>query len=268
MRQIIYIIGTILLATSCQVIPEDERLLPIDLEQSNRTTLLVEFSALQCVNCPLAAEEAHNMITLHQDRLVVVEMHPASNKLTAAKPEWDYTCEEADIYYTHFGGTNSTPFPTGVINFAKVKDEYFLSHSLWEAAYTAAAAIPSYVDITLDVTTDDGAHSIEIESTITNLATIDVEVQYILWLTEDSIVGPQLMPDGALNQNYSHNHMLRDAITDVWGTPLHLAANQSNSQIDTYIMPEKVNPINCNVVAIVLKNNEVIQAKEYKLKNK
>lgn len=255
------------LFAACEVIPENDRLIPIDMEESNRKTLLIEFSALKCVNCPNAAEEAHNMSLLHGDMFVVVEMHPASNTLTQAKPEWDYTCEESDIYYKYFGGTNTTPFPTGVINFAQTQDGYFQPYSLWEAAYTKSAGKISHIDIMQIVQADPETRTLSITEGVINLSTEALDVQYIVWLTEDSILGPQMMPDGSLNQQYYHNHILRDAITDVWGEELHIEMYETQFITIEYQLPEKVIMENCNIVGLALKNGEVVQVNEYKLKD-
>lgn len=251
---------------SCEVIAEEDRYIPIDMAQSNRKTLLVDFSGLRCVNCPKAAEEAHHMQELYGDKLVVVEMHPKSNPLTEAKAEWDYTCEEADIYYKHFGGTSSTPLPAGVVNMTQTDGNYFLAYSLWNAAYQRSASKISHIFMYHNTSYNAEQGTLELRAEITNLSTATLEVEYVAWLTEDSIIGPQMMADGTLNQTYSHNHVLRDALTDVWGEKMVIERDQTEVVAITYTMPEKVNPDNCNIVGLVIQNGEVIQASEYKLK--
>lgn len=253
---------------SCEVIPEGDRFIPIDVKETNRTTLLIEFSGLRCMNCPNAAEEAHDMLSLYGDNLLVVEMHPKSNSMTHAKAEWDYTCEASDTYYTYFGGSSTTPFPTGVINMTPAEDgKYFLEYPLWGAAYQESASKISHIDIQQAVRYDASSRTVVMDAYITNLSTIDMKVQHIVWLTEDSIVGPQVMPDGSQNKEYVHNHVLRDAITDVWGDSLAITAGATEIVTLDYPLPEKVNPTNCNIISLVLKDKEVIQAKEYKIKN-
>ena len=73
--------------------------------------LVEKYTGPKCVNCPTAAEEAHSLLTEYPDNLVVVAMHPADNHFTqTGKPEYDYTCPEANDYYRYFGGTAVTPF--------------------------------------------------------------------------------------------------------------------------------------------------------------
>lgn len=259
----IFIGFTLCLLAACEVISEGDRLIPVDIDNSNRTTLLVEFSGLKCNNCPKAAEEAHNLLSLYGDKLVVVEMHPKSNTLTEAKPEWDYTCPEADEYYTFFGGTNTTPLPIGVMNMTKTNDDYFVKYQLWGATYTTYAKIMS--PIALSHTIEKNANEIHLEATISNLSAEPMDIQYIAWLTEDAIIGPQMMPDGVINMEYAHNHMLRASITDTWGTALQLGAEEVKTLPISYTLPSHVNPDNCNIVGIVMKDNVAIQVHEYKL---
>ena len=77
------------LLTACEVIPEGDRLIPLETEATNRKTLLVEFSGVNCNNCPTAAEEGHKLQHLYGEKLVIVEMHPASNALTNGGKNYD-----------------------------------------------------------------------------------------------------------------------------------------------------------------------------------
>lgn len=246
------------LLTSCEVIPENDRLILVEIEETNRTTLIVEFSGLQCNNCPNAATMAHDLQEYYGEKLVIVEMHPASNTLTqAARPEWDYTCPEADEYYKHW----QVPFlPFGVINMSQ-KFEY----QTWGTACQQSAMMLSPVTLTQAIQVDSS--NIQIEATIENLSYDMLSLEYIAWLTEDSIIGPQIMPNKKTNKEYVHNHILRDAITSTWGTPVTVAVGESFDIALTYTLPENVVANNCNIVGVLMKDGTAIQVNEYKLKN-
>jgi len=256
-------VGTL---TSCEVIPEGQQLIPVDMAETNRTTLLVDFSALKCVNCPNAAEEAHNLQALYGDKLIVVEMHPASNPLTQAKAEWDYTCDAADAYYLFFGGNSTTPLPTGVINMAKTDDTYFVDYSKWGACYANSAKAYSPVRMTQQAIYNPQTRETKIQLSVANIMSESIDnLQYIAWVTEDSIVGPQAMPDGSNNMSYTRNHVLRDAITDIWGQALSLAQAETKTVELTYTLSEKYVAENCNVVGIIMQDGVVIQAHQVKI---
>ena len=246
------------LLTACEVIPENDRLIPIEMEESNRTTLIVEFSGLQCNNCPNAATTAHDLLEYYGDKLVVVEMHPASNSLTqAARPEWDYTCPESDEYYKHW----QIPYlPFGIINMSQPEE-----YQTWGTACQQSAMMISPVTLTQAAQVD--STTLQIEATIGNLSYDALSLEYIAWLTEDSIIGPQVMPNRKTNKEYAHNHILRDAITSTWGTPVTVESGESSSISITYTLPQNVVANNCNIVGIVMKDDTAIQVNEYKLKN-
>lgn len=257
-------IGIFLIAlTACEVIPENEKKIPIEMEETNRTTLIVEFSGLACNNCPNAAQTAHDLLEYYGDKVVVVEMHPASNSLTqAAKPEWDYTCPTADEYYT----TWSIPsLPGGVINMSSIEGSYNVAYQEWGTACMNSSKMLSPVTITQHVQTDS-TNTLQIEATITNLSYDVLDLKYIAWLTEDSIIGPQRMPNNKINTEYVHNHILRDALTDTWGMSIKVEAGDSTIISLTYTLPQKTVPKNCNIVGVVTKDGEAIQVNEYKLK--
>ena len=47
---------------ACDVVPEDDRLIDMPLNPSDRTVLLIEFTGCRCVNCPGAAMVANEML--------------------------------------------------------------------------------------------------------------------------------------------------------------------------------------------------------------
>lgn len=264
----IFVVCSLLALVACEVIPENEQMIPIEMEQTNRTTLIVEFSAMACNNCPMAAETAHNLLAMYGENLVVVEMHPASNSLTAArKPEWDYTCPESDQYYLFFGNNTIAPLPNGVVNMTQTDGSYFVDYTSWGALYNQYSKQGSHIALTHSVLLDSTNNAIQIQASIQNNWFEADSLQYIAWLTEDSIVGPQMMPNGKVDQKYVHNHLLRDAITDLWGMPIEVNAEDATNVSFTYTLPEKVVAKNCNIVGIVMKNGEAIQVNEYKLNN-
>ena len=166
----------------CEVIKEEDRLIPVEQEESgSRTHVLLEFTGFRCVNCPKAAETAQTLHELYGERLIVVALHPASNPFTQGK--YDYTCPAADSIYQYMGGTASTPFPTGNIDMTATDGSYFCDPEEWPTALSRAMA----------------------DTIVPSLA----EAKKSYWLVEDSVLGAQAMPDGSVNMEYYHRHVLR-----------------------------------------------------------
>lgn len=262
------LLGSLLAA--CEVIGPDDRnkvtFTPTDPSSIKRTSLLIEYSGWQCVNCPTAAEVAHQLKELYNENLVVVVMHPESNPNTRHnnKPALNYTCPEADSIYIMMGGTNTTPFPTGNVNM--VKDEtkgYFNDYDKWATLVSQAYANPKPVLISQEID-HIGENVLSIAVDITNLDTVAMDATLQVWLTEDGVIGSQKKPEGT-DKEYAHNHLMRASITSIWGDIVPIEAHMTQQVVYEYTLPEKVVKENCNIVSLVTINGEVVQAKETRI---
>ena len=220
----LFIYMVILALCSCEVIPEDERLIPVETKPSgHRTHVLLEFTGFRCVNCPSAAEIASELQHMYDSSLIVVSLHPASNPFTQGK--YDYTCPAADSIYTWLGGTATTPFPAGNLDLLNYEGDWFVDMREWPTMVYQAmqdSLVPA-----LD----------------------KAEISY--WLVEDSIKGAQAMPDGTVNMEYYHRHVLRD-----------IQANQADITI-----PTGANPAQLYLITVYSDPNDkhILQAYEKKL---
>ena len=247
---------------ACQVIPENEQLIPVESSESAKTCLLIDFSGWRCINCPAAAEEAHKLLEQYGDQLIVMEAHPATNSLTkppAKYPEYDYTCPAADSLYIALGGTGTTPLPVGSVDMAAFNNgsgsgAYLKTPDQWGAMVYASLKNDCQVDIRLHRNEKK-----EIVCQLNNKSEQELACSLYVWLTEDSIVSAQYFPDSTTTQ-YVRNHLLRDAILPAGGKTLTLAPLQQTEQIVVYTLPEKVVPENCHIVAAVYADGEIIQA--------
>lgn len=273
MKRIVYILSIMLLAVSCQVIHENEQMVevftPADTSQIKRASLLIEYSGWRCVNCPNAAEVAHELKEQYGEELVVVVMHPATNPNTryGNNQAVNYTCPEADSIYLHMGGTTTTSFPTGNINFQKQNNSYFTSMDTWATQvsqyYTSS---PIIMNQTLNYTDS----IVDIELYLCSMSSSTLETTLQIWLTEDSIVGKQYIPTtGKATNDYVHNHLLRASVLpSVWGEKHQLPSITPTKLHFQYALPEKVVVKNCNVVSIISVGGVAIQVKETKITTK
>ena len=266
---LLLVLGSLL--TSCEVIPAGQReeviFTPTDPSAVKRSSLLIEYSGWQCVNCPTAAEEAHRLKELYGEDLVVVVMHPESNPNTRHnnKPALNYTCPEADSIYIVMGGNNTTPFPTGNVNMVQQATKgYFQDFDKWGTLISQAYTSPKPILLSQEVKGNMDSKDVNIAVDITNLDTQAIEATLQVWLTEDSVMGSQKKPEGT-DKNYAHNHLMRASITPIWGKILPIEANMTHQVVYEYTLPEKVVKENCNIVSLVSLNGEVVQAKETKI---
>ncbi len=236
MKRYLYLILTLVLC-SCEVINEADRLIPMPLPaNSEHRHVLIEFTGFRCVNCPEAAQTAQALKEAYPNQLYVVAMHPASNPFTQGK--YDYTCPAADSIYQLLGGTSTTPFPAGNIDLDLYEESYLAGPEQWTTmvyeAMTDTVAPYLYASAKAD--------SIQREIQVTPQYTANDDLQIAYWLIEDSVLGVQAMPDGSVNMNYYHRHLLR-AVSEQASFPI----------------PDECRPAYCSVVAVLYdKNNHYI----------
>ena len=207
-----YLLTLSLLFTGCEIIPEQEQLIPVPAPiGSTRRHVLLDFTGFRCVNCPEAASTAASLQALYGDQLILVSLHPASNPFTQGL--YDYTCPASDSVYLFLGGTPSTPFPIGNIDLRLTPEGYLSDPSDWPYLVGQAMADTLYApDITAELTYDSQTHSLKAHCVISDFELLLPRLA--IWLVEDSLIGVQAMPDGSVNTHYVHRHLLRDAAHD------------------------------------------------------
>ena len=253
----------VVLLASCEVIREDDRLIelpqPIAGEQAH---VLVDYTGFRCVNCPKAAEMAEELQGLYGERLIVVSMHPASNPFTQGK--YDYTCPAADTYYQLMGGTASTPFPAGNIDFTQHDNTYFADYLQWPTMMSEAMQQDSRTSITAQAQLREKEIIVRTEVS----AEQEKQCKVVVWLMEDSIVGMQAMPDGTANSEYIHMHMLRTTGKEVWGKDCKVSYVPTACE-DTISLPDGCVAKNCHVVSILMdaESKEIYNATQVTIQN-
>ena len=203
-----------MLLVGCQVIPEQEQVLPLPNVEPVSNALLIDFTGFLCVNCPTAAEEAQRLHETYPDNLVVVAMHPADNHFTqTVLADYDYTCPAANDYYRYFGGTASTPFPSGIVDM----QQEWLDYPSWASRVRASILRLKTGHVDVEIADVDETNRSFSYSLVAG-AESKVDAQVLLWLVADSVQGAQMMPNGAENRSYTHRHMLRASVLDdPWG---------------------------------------------------
>jgi hypothetical protein len=140
---------------------------------------------------------------------------------------------------------------------------YFYDYDQWGTLVSQAYANPKPVQLKTEVSLTD-TNVIFVAVDVTNFDTQAIEATLQVWLTEDSVIGNQKKPEGT-DKNYAHNHLMRASISPLWGDIVPIEAHMTQQVVYEYTLPEKVVKENCNIVAILSLNGEVVQAYETKI---
>lgn len=258
---ILYIMCLVVLS-GCQVIGEDDRYIRLEGSKTDRVNLLVEYTGWRCPNCPKAANAAHELLEANDGNLVVVELHPALNGLT--RPDRggrdNYQCPEADVYYQYMGGTNVTPFPTGVLNFEKQPSGvFFTDYSAWgKAVHDGCLVVPEVKVADVNAVMDSETRELVVYVSIEGESETLHEVECVVWLIEDDIIGQQIMPDGHTEAAYSHNHVLRQVIGEVWGETVQVKKDEPTICMQYGQVLDQVEEENAYAVVLLMKDKRVL----------
>jgi hypothetical protein len=99
----------------------------------------------------------------------------------------------------------------------------------------------------------------DVEISVDYLAVKDFVGKLQVWITEDAIVAPQMMPDGTLNHEYVHNHVLRSAVNGTWGDAVVWHSGEQGAHSFSAKVQEGWNPQQLSVVAFIYDENGVQQ---------
>ena len=236
---------------ACDDIKESERFIPVTPEASTTKNVLIEdFTGMNCINCPNAAAEIQKIqATYGAEKIIAVAVHgempglsgPLANSLGTE-------------YYNHWGVET---LPIGMVDRQGLQN-----YPSWMAkADERLKAQVTPLSLSLDNTVySEDTRSITVQ--VKALAEADLAAQLQVWITESNIKSFQKMPDGSINTNYVHNHVLRDAVNGTWGEPITFEAGVAQQVTYTYDIPETWKAENLAVVAFVYNEGGVVQVVE------
>lgn len=235
---------------------------------SDYIVLLEDYTGVRCVNCPEAAEIAHNLQTQFPKNLIVLGVHAGS--LSIPYPGYEDFRTEAGTDWWNFFGFNSNPI--GTINRTKNSNSYGYSKESWGAAITNILASEDQLPVKVKiqpVVYDTATREIEVRIKSTFQTDIEGDFHLFACIMEDSIVGMQKTEQG-MDTAYMHRHVLRKAINGSWGEQIFNGTTEPDFEISTELTATLDNNFNdkqCYVIAYVYDKNDyhILQAAQRKI---
>ena len=257
---ILFIFAGIFLGTSCDIIKEGDRLIPIaGGSVREKKVLLVEFTDQNCRNCPNAAAEINNLINRFSDTLVAVSIH-------SSPLPFQLVTKEGNEYEQHF---QAEDHPDGIIDGGMGGQYSSHDPQVWGGFILERLKTKPAVSIDLsaafDAVTKEASISVELTG---NKALSNVKLQ--LWIIESNIKQWQLMPDGTRNDNYIHNHVFRASVNGAWGESFSIGTGEKKDFNYTCILNAAWKPEDIAIVGFVYNpdTDEAFNVQEISLTNK
>jgi hypothetical protein len=229
-----------------------------------KVVLFEDFTGVQCVNCPTAHQETEFLLDEYPDQLAVVAMHNYFAGPYSDSNE-DYTIPEANELNDYLG-----PAPAWPSGFIDRKDFgsgnlYTLLVSNYQVYVEEQLPEVPPCNIYLESTYDGDTRRALLKVTVKYTEDVDIENHLSVMILEDEILDLQLTLTG-IDENYQHNHILRDMLTPATGVNLveDLTPGRIFEKEFAIILPDNWNSEHMSWVVFVHNfspdNKEVLQA--------
>ena len=249
---------SLFLLTDCSYIGEEERLIYVKPEPAKRVVLLEDFTGQRCVNCPLGTDVIEELQkTYGETAIIAVGIHGGPLGFAGNAKFVGLATDAGDKYFDHWGLEYQ---PVGLVD-----RHGAVKYTDWAAAVREELAKPAPLELSVDATQDIEHISIMVEAHGTDGL---VEGKLQVWLVEDSVTAMQMMPDGSVNTEYVHNHVLRAAVNGLWGDDFSVNEGEWKELQLTFQPDEAWNPAHLSIVAFVYNANGVLQAAKGRVKMK
>ena len=235
LKKIIYIAcGAAMMFASCDDISEGDRLTVVEQPaKASRSILVEEFSGQLCVNCPEGADElAEIQHTYGLDTVIVVSIHAGVKEMLAMMPAPGRVGLATDFGEALYTNNGRPPEPCAVID----RRSGVLNRPWW-APVTSALQEATSLILSIDNQYTEANDSLIIR--VSAKSSEDLSGNINVWLTEDSIVGPQSLPSGGVggyDMEHVFNHIFRASATPIDGDPINLAWDDAEPKVYTFRM--------------------------------
>lgn len=244
------------LFNSCSYLDESERFIDVNLASAKRAVLIEDFTGQRCVNCPDASLEIEKLQEQYgEENIIAVSIHSGPLAVWPTKQTTGLRTELGDTYYDYWKVEME---PAALIN----RKSGVLTQSKWMASVYDELQIQTPVELQATCSLMESG---DISVTVVSLALEPIKGKLQIWLVEDGIVAPQMMPDGTLDSQYIHQHVLRAAMNGTWGEDIKWEAGESNNYQFSDSPLAEWNIRQMSVVAFIYNDKGVLQVVKRKI---
>ena len=236
--------------TACSNIDDDERLIYVEPVTEMRNVLIEDFTGQKCPNCPNATDKIASLHEEYGDKVIAVAIHSGPLGFAGNANNVGLKTELGDVYYNAWVIDFQ---PRGVID----RNGAALDFNFWQEKVRTEIQRSTPLTLNLSATLAADANSVDISLEAYATETVNGKVQ--LWILEDSIVAMQTMPDGKVNREYVHNHVLRSAPNGDWGEDVSIVPGDLRTITCNAPIAENWNKNQLSVVAFVYNEGGVVQ---------
>lgn len=249
-----YLTWVLMLAfLSCDVIPESDRLIRVDLPAARKKILIEDYTGMKCPNCPKAAEMIDSLKVTWGDSIIPVSIHTGFYAVPSGIFVTDFRTEAGNTFSSEF---NIEAWPTGMVNRTLYKNKLKLDLTEWNGAVLKQMSQESPVGIKIYNKWLSETRKLQSTVEISIFDDISQSLKWQIWLVEDSISAPQVS-GSAIIYNYIHRHVFRGSLNGTWGEDLTGVEKDAvlKKSINFYL-PDNFKSDHCEVIAFVYQKDD------------
>lgn len=203
-----------------------------------------KFTGPKCSNCPLADE---TLATINDERVVIVSINHPTGQGLPFPGEPDMRTEGGNKWDAWYG---INAIPSAFINREK---SVRYQGSMTNIVSAINQALNKPLILALDVHAENELTDVHVTVNLKFIQRYTKPITLTAALIEDSLAYKQLLPDGNIDEQYMHNHMLRKVITGFWGSEIDCTGNADESRQGTFDfnVGEGINLENSHIVVFV-----------------
>lgn len=243
-----------LMFVACSDISEDDRFEYVEPAEVAKRVLIEDLTGQHCINCPDGTAKIEQIMADYgEDNIIAVGLYGgAYGHLSNGKP-LPLTCDESQWYYTTWG-VDQAPQPMARID----RGDFLNDNAVWPTVVRDRIQQKAQLMLEATCNYDDATRNVEINVSADGLENINGKLQ--VWLTEDSIVSPQMLPGNITDTKYVHNHVFRATVNALEGEDISIAEGENATRTFTYTVKDDWKPENMSVVTFVFNDSGVLQA--------
>ena len=209
---------------ACSAEPEIVETLTIVPSADPKSVFMMEFTGGSCPNCPKGAAAIEEILINHSNTFVPVAMHSTLGGIFSAVEgaSQDFTLAEGTTYFTQFQGLAIPSASTDFFKFPEfqgaIMDPTQVSETGWIDYYNQRVGLSSPLNLAVSGANVDG--SLEVSAEAIYHQTVEEDHFITVFVLESHIIDKQKMPDGSTNNDYEHNHIVRQLLTTTSGSIL------------------------------------------------
>ncbi len=225
------------------------------VDDHSQRAFLEKYTGVRCVACPTADQVIASAQSQYGGKLIAVAIHDSCLAFTRPfEDNPDFRTPDGDAWSKFFGIFDGS-YPKALINRPKKNDgNWDIITPTGGFNNTIDSIINSETKVAIATSAVNQDDAIDITVDLEFLQTVSGDLTLTLLIMEDGIVAKQRQPDGSDMDDYVHNHVLRDVITDIWGDAIDCTGTAGEKRYARFSYTQKKeewNLDNCHIVAFV-----------------